>query len=82
MPSDGAINLIWDANTEKDLRGYIVLRGPASAESLEPVTKEPIQETSFPDKVQPGIRFAYAIRAVDTAGNMSAPSARVEETAR
>ena len=82
MPSEAAITLIWDANTEKDLRGYIVLRGPASAAELEPVTKEPIQETSFPDKVQSGIRFAYAVRAVDTAGNLSPPSARVEESAR
>jgi len=82
VASDASINLIWDANSEKDLRGYIVLRGPASAETLEPVTPEPILETSFQDKVQPGVRYAYAVRAVDTAGNMSAPSVRVEETAR
>ena len=82
VPSDAAINLIWDPNSEKDLRGYVVLRGPASAESLEPVTAEPIQETSFQDKVQPGVRYAYAVRAVDTAGNLSPVSARVEETAR
>jgi hypothetical protein len=82
VPSDAAINLIWDPNSEKDLRGYVVLRGRASAESLEPVTPEPIQETSFQDKVQPGVRYAYAVRAVDTAGNLSPVSARVEETAR
>jgi hypothetical protein len=82
VPSDGAINLIWDANTEKDVRGYIVMRGLAPAETLERVTPEPIRETSFKDAVKPGVRFVFAVRAVDAAGNMSPPSARVEETAR
>jgi hypothetical protein len=82
VPSEGAINLIWDANTEKDIKGYIVLRGIAPTESLEPVTREPIQETSFKDNVKPGVRFIFAVQAVDAAGNVSPASARVEETAR
>jgi len=82
VPSEGAISLIWDANPERDIRGYIVLRGPVSAETLEPLNQEPIADTSFQDHAPPGVRFAYAVRAVDTAGNLSPPSARVEETAR
>jgi len=82
VPSDGAINLIWDANREKDVRGYIVLRAVAPSETLEPVMSEPIRETSFTDMVKPGVRFVFAVRAVDAAGNLSPPSARVEETAR
>jgi hypothetical protein len=82
VASEGAINLIWDANTEKDVRGYVVLRALAPSEALEPVTAEPIRETSFKDAVKPGARFVFAVRAVDAAGNMSLPSARVEETAR
>ena len=42
----------------------------------------PVLETSFNDTVQPGVRFVYAVRAVDKAGNASAPSNTVEETAR
>ena len=64
------------------MRGYIILRGIAPAETLEPVTPEPIRETSFKDTVKPGVRFVFAVRAVDAAGNLSPPSARVEETAR
>ena len=30
IPSEGAINLIWEPNPEKDLAGYIVLRGRAA----------------------------------------------------
>jgi hypothetical protein len=82
VPSDGAINLIWDANTEQDVRGYIVMRALAPSETLEAVTPEPVRETSFKDTVKPGVRFVFAIRAVDAAGNLSPLSARVEETAR
>jgi hypothetical protein len=81
----GQISLIWDTNPEKDLAGYVVLRGDAGAEALQAVTPAPIKETSFTDTtVKPGVRYAYAIVAVDAAdpANASAQSARVEETAR
>jgi hypothetical protein len=82
VPSDGAINLIWEPNTERDLAGYIVLRARADGGELQPVTSEPIVDPSFRDGVQPGVRFVYAVRAVDKAGNLSPLSNRAEETAR
>jgi hypothetical protein len=82
VPSEGAVSLIWDANSEGDIRGYIVLRGPASGDTLEPLFTDPIQETSFQDHATSGVRFAYAVQAVDNAGNLSKLSTRVEETAR
>jgi hypothetical protein len=82
VAGEGSISLIWQANSERDLEGYIVLRAASPGEQLEPVTPQPIQETNFTDAVRPGIRFAYAVRAVDRAGNASEPSNRVEETAR
>ena len=79
----GAMNLIWDANHEPDVAGYVVLRGEAPGDTLQPLTPEPIRETRFHDTTaRPGVRYAYAIVAVDRAGNRSAPSSRVEETAR
>ena len=81
----GTINLGWDANTEADLAGYLVLRGEAPGDTLQPLTPAPITGTSYEDKTaRPGVRYAYAIVAVDKASppNRSAPSARVEETAR
>jgi hypothetical protein len=80
-PLEGAVNLIWDANTEKDLAGYIVLRG-VTADALKPITDMPVQVTTFLDQVKPGVRYFYAVRAVDKAGNASAPSSPVEEAAR
>ena len=82
VSTDGAINLIWEANGESDLAGYYVLRARLPDTSLARVTGGPIQEATFLDNVQPGVRFTYAVVAVDKAGNASAPSNRVEEMAR
>ena len=85
VASEGAISLIWEPNSEKDLAGYLVLRGVPpgdNVETLAPVTPAPIQATIFNDAVPAGVRYVYAIVAVDTAGNRSAPSNRFEETAR
>jgi hypothetical protein len=81
-PQEGAISLIWDANAEKDLDGYVVFRG-LTAESLAPIVSAPIQLTQFRDEnLQPGVRYVYAVKAVDKAGNVSAASNTVEEAAR
>jgi hypothetical protein len=81
----GTMNLGWDANTEPDLAGYLILRGEAPGGTLQPLTPAPITATSYEDKtVKAGVRYIYAIVAVDKASppNRSAPSPRVEETAR
>ena len=85
VPTPGQINLIWDANGEKDLAGYLVLRGERADGPLVAITAAPIRETSYRDAtVKPGVRYVYAIVAVDTARppNTSAQSPAVEETAR
>ena len=83
--SAGVVNLIWDANKEADLAGYLVLRGEAPGDRLLPLTPEPIRETRYQDRaVKPGATYVYAIVAVDraTPPNRSAESNRVQETAR
>lgn len=85
VAGSGTMNLAWDANTESDMAGYVVLRGEAPGDTLQPLTPAPITATSYEDKtVKPGVRYAYAIVAVDKTSppNRSTPSARVEETAR
>jgi hypothetical protein len=81
----GVMNLIWDANPEGDLAGYLVLRGTAPGDTLQPLTPQPIHDTKFTDTtVKPGVRYVYAVIAVDraTPPNRSAASTHVEETAR
>ena len=85
IAGSGVINLIWDANTESDLAGYIVLRGEAPGDTLQPITKEPVTVTSYRDEsVRVGVRYVYAVIAVDRAvpANVSPQSNRAEETAR
>jgi hypothetical protein len=85
VASEGAISLIWEANTEPDLAGYIVLRGEASAATLRPLMTEPIKDTTYRDTTtKAGVRYVYTVVAVDTATpqNVSTQSNRVEETAR
>jgi hypothetical protein len=82
IPSEGAITLIWNPNTEADLAGYLVLRASVPGGMLMPVTPVPIQLTTFRDTVPRGARFAYAVQAIDKAGNTGPASAQVEETAR
>jgi len=82
IPSEGAITLIWNPNTEPDLAGYIVLRSPAAAVALSPLTPAPVQLTTLRDAAASGARFFYAVQAIDKAGNVSPASVRVDEAAR
>src|SRR5262249_47033601 len=83
VASAGVINLIWDANTEGDLAGYLVLRGESPGATLQPLMKDPIRETRYADRTtRANVRYVYVIVAVDKTGNRSAPSNRVEESAR
>jgi hypothetical protein len=82
VSSEGAINLIWETSMEPDIAGYYVLRGKPGAH-LERITPTPVADASFLDSHVPaGVRFVYAVEAVDKAGNVSAQSEPVEETAR
>ena len=85
VAEDGAISLVWDQNGEADLGGYMVLRGEAPGDMLAPITAQPIADANYRDAtVKPGIRYVYAVLAVDNATprNSSAPSPREEATAR
>jgi hypothetical protein len=79
------VSLLWEANTEPDFGGYLVLRGEAPGDKLSPLTPAPISDTSFNDTtVRRGRTYVYEVIAVDTQtpANRSAPSNRVEETIR
>jgi hypothetical protein len=85
IASGGGVSLLWEANSESDLGGYLVLRGEAPGDRLSPLTPVPITNTSFTDTtVRRGRTYVYEVVALDksTPANQSAPSNRVEETIR
>ena len=85
IAAGNGVSLLWEANAETDLGGYLVLRGEAPGDTLSPLTPAPITDTSFLDStVRRGRTYFYEVVAVDrsTPPNQSAPSNRVEETIR
>jgi hypothetical protein len=82
VASEGAMNLIWNPNAEPDLAGYLLWRAMPADGTLTSITPSPVRESTFKDTVPAGSHVAYAVQAVDKAGNVSPMSTRVEETAR
>lgn len=83
QPATGTVILDWNAVEVPDLAGYIVLRGASASDTLAPLTREPIAETTYEDKnVQAGVTYFYAVVAVDRARNQSPPSDRQSATVR
>jgi hypothetical protein len=86
VASEGAINLIWQPNSDLDLAGYIVLRGEAPGDTLQPLSATLVRDARYRDEtVTSGMRYVYAVVAVDNRfplSNVSTESERIEETAR
>lgn len=77
----GAIDLSWEPSPEPDTAGYIVYRRIAAGawRRISPA-KALVTAPAWTDKTaQPGVRYEYAVAAVDRDGNQSARSSSVEE---
>jgi hypothetical protein len=74
LPEAGLVRLVWDPVPAPDLAGYVVFRveGPGQPERLNAeATKDSFTTDT---SAKPGHRYRYTVRAVDKAGNVSAPS--------
>lgn len=79
-PGLGAVELLWDPNPETDLAGYRVWRA-VEGEKFQALTGI-IGFPAYSDRnIEPGRKYRYAVSAVDTRGNESAPSSPVEVVA-
>jgi hypothetical protein len=76
----GAIELVWQRNTEEDFAGYNIFRAAEGGE-FEKIAG-PIDAPAYSDRVvEMGKTYRYAVSAVDRTGNESARTAPVEVVA-
>jgi hypothetical protein len=74
------ITLLWDAGRASDLAGYRVWRRSAGGGRYAALTGRPVAENTYSDaSAVTGVRYEYAVSAVDKAGNESARSVPVAE---
>jgi hypothetical protein len=77
LAGPSSIELTWDPNAETDFAGYFVYRA-ANGGAFKRLAG-PLATPSFSDKdAHPGIKYGYAVSAVDQAGNESERSNAVE----
>jgi hypothetical protein len=72
------IRVSWDPVDAADLAGYVVFRAEGTSPPVrlnEALVTDPFFNDATP---RPGRRYRYTVRAVDRAGNMSAPSPEAE----
>jgi hypothetical protein len=77
----GALDLSWEPSPEADTAGYIVYRREAGGvwQRISP-EKQLVTAPAWTDKTaQPGVRYEYAVAAVDRDGNQSTRSSFVAE---
>lgn len=84
VPSSNNVNLTWNANTENDLRGYILFRNGKVANAVGTVVGDlgqyAIDTTSFADESLADGDYEYTLVAIDNAGNISVSSVTVNIT--
>ncbi len=80
----GRLSLFFPANTESDVVGYNVYRSldpELSKDKWSKLNGELLTRTTYQDeKVEPGKKYYYYLTAVDSSGNVSAPSEVVSES--
>lgn len=80
----GRLSIFFPANPEADVAGYEIYRSTdpdLPKERWTKVTPAPLTKTTFLDEnVEAGRRYYYYIKAIDQAGNVSAPSDVVSES--
>lgn len=76
-----AIELAWERNTESDFTSYYIYRS-VDGGPFERIAGSIVAPTYSDRAVETGRKYAYAVTAIDAAGNESARSMVVEATAQ
>jgi fibronectin type 3 domain-containing protein len=74
LPEASLVRLVWDPVGAPDLAGYAVFRREGNGAPAR-LNAELVVDAFYNDTTaQPGHKYVYTVRAVDRAGNQSAPS--------
>lgn len=80
-PQTAAVTLSWNANTNKDISGYIVVRAEKGSDEWNTIGRM-IQGTTFTDNTcRPGVTYLYKVKAVDLSHNRSRNFSEIVECA-
>ena len=72
-----SVRLLWSANTEADLEGYLVVRAPQGTEDWNVIARG-LTTTYFVDNTcRPGSSYIYKVKAIDLSQNISEASESV-----
>ncbi|HEV2860147.1 MAG TPA: hypothetical protein VGX48_04005 [Pyrinomonadaceae bacterium] len=78
------VSVFFAANQERDIAGYNLFRSTDQnlpKDSWTKLNRNLLERTSYQDEaVQPGTKYFYYVKAVDTAGNISEPSEVASDT--
>jgi chitodextrinase len=70
-PGDAQVALVWKANTENDLKGYVVYYGLASGALTNTINVAAPAVTATVTGLVNGTNYLFAVAAEDNAGNIS-----------
>lgn len=80
IDSSGVVSMIWERNSEKDLKGYYVARRDITSENFVRITNDVVTEEFFLDTLDMKLLnrdYYYVIMAVDKRFNVSEISAEL-----
>ena len=73
-----SVSLWWNANTEKDLEGYMVLRAPKGTNDWNTIARKVTTNYFTDNSCRQGVSYIYKVKAIDLSQNLSAASEEVE----
>ena len=80
VASTASVKLEWNANTQSDLAGYIVLRADADGTNWNTIARKITDNYFIDNTCTQGKEYLYAIKAIDQSDNISRKSETVAAT--